>query len=140
MARAFAVNVTLPYPPDYVWAQLTDWSAASDWMSGVDRLTSEGPSGVGTRLTFHARGQQRTAMITEWVPTKAVTVRSVQGTVTADYRYTLEPAGEAQTRVQLDATCTATGFIGWFGPLLRFAMRQADQGQLDALAAVLAQR
>lgn len=133
MKEAFRVERTIHRPVDEVWAGLTNWSEAARWMSGIDRLEAGGDTTVGTTLTFYTRGRDRTATIAECEPGQILSLRSVQGRVTADYTYTLE-AKEDATVVRLVATCELRGWFGLLGPIVRLAMAQADRGQLDQLA------
>ena len=72
---------------------------------------------------------------TRWMPgVDALTLRSVQGGVTADYVYTCSAYGDG-TRVRLLADCSMTGPVRLLSPLIRTAIRRADSGQLDAFAA-----
>ena len=132
MSQAFAVETTIEQPADVVWATLTDWARMPEWMNGLDRAALEGPAQEGATLTFHARGKDRTSTLTRFEPDRALTLRSVQGSVTADYRYTLTP-GDAGTHVSLVADCSAGGLWRLLWPLLKVAIRSADGGQLEAL-------
>jgi hypothetical protein len=118
-----------------VWAALTDWDDAAGWLK-VDRIVAEGPTAMGTRLVFTARGRDRSSEITELDPGRSITLRSVQGGVTADYRYTVEPDGDA-TRLTLVADVATRGPWRLLAPVIRTAIRRTDAGQLDALAGVL---
>ena len=60
-------------------------------------------------------------------------LRSVQGGVTADYRYAVEPAGTGAL-VTLDADVRTRGAVRLLGPVIRAAIRRADRSQLDRLA------
>ena len=98
------------------------------------RLRAHGPTAVGTPLVFTARGKERTGQIAALDPGRSVTVRSTQGGVTADYRYTCVRLGES-TRVTLVAEVTMSGPWRLLGPVIRLAVRRSDSGQLDAFAA-----
>lgn len=136
MAKAFSARATIDRPIEEVWASLIDWDKAPRWMRGIDSMSSDGETTVGTRLEFVARGRERTSEVVGLEPGRSVTLRSVQGGVSADYAYRLEPVSPEATAITLDATCDADG-LGWriAGPLIRFAMRRSDGGQLDALKA-----
>jgi uncharacterized protein YndB with AHSA1/START domain len=131
MSRAFSVTRQIDHPADEVWRQLTDWDRAAGWL-GVDSIRAEGPTQVGTTLRFVTRGKERTSEITELEPGRWITLRSQQGGVTADYRYTVEPAA-AGSRVTLTADVRTAGAWALAGPLIRTAIRRTDGGQLDAL-------
>ena len=133
MAKAFAVTTTIDRASEEVWAALVDWSRAPTWMRGIDSMTASGPNEIGTDLLFRARGKDRPASITAIEPGRAITLRSVQGGVTADYRYRVDPIDGSRTAVLLEADCSTTGLWSAIGPLLRFVMKRTDLGQLEAL-------
>lgn len=124
MTTAFTASTTVERPAPEVWERLTDWPAAAAWMPGVESVRVE-----GTRLTFRARGRERTGRIEVLEPGRSVVVHSAQGGVTAAYTYTCEPDGD-RTRVTLTADCRAGGMWRPFGGLLRAVIRRADGGQL----------
>lgn len=133
MSNVFAVEATIDKPADHVWSALTDWDHAHLWMNGVDSMTAHGPTAAGTKLTFHARGKERPSEIAACETGKSIVLRSVQGGVTADYTYSLEPLGERRTQVKLSASCQTRGAWTLLSPLLRYAVKKTDSGQLEAL-------
>jgi uncharacterized protein YndB with AHSA1/START domain len=138
MTRAFTATREIDRPAEQVWAWLTDWDAAAGWL-GVDAIRADGPTAVGTTLTFTARGKERTSEISALAPGRSVTLRSRQGGVTADYTYGVEPAGPA-SRVTLVADVATRGAWALAGPMIRAAIRRTDRGQLDAFDRELAAR
>jgi hypothetical protein len=96
-------------------------------------MHASGPTSSGTRVVFTVRGRERTSEIVAVDPGRSVTLRSVQGGVTADYTYTCAPDGRG-TRVTLVATCRISGRTRLLGPVVRTAIRRADSGQLEAFA------
>lgn len=133
MARAFAVTQSVDRPVDQVWTELTDWEHAPLWMKGVDSARANGDPVVGTIVYFRARGKERSSRITAVSPGRSLTLRSVQGGVTADYTYSLESDGNGRTRMSLVADCDTRGVWTVLGPLLRGVIRRTDGGQLTAL-------
>jgi carbon monoxide dehydrogenase subunit G len=134
MTEVFSAETTIDRPVDAVWARLIDWDTAARWMSGVDALHANGPTEMGTTLVFTTRGRERIGQIAALDPGRSITLRSVQGGVTADYVYTCARHGEG-TRVSLVAGCTMTGPVRLFSPMIGSAIRKADGGQLNAFAA-----
>ena len=134
MTEVFTAQTTIDRPVDSVWARLVDWDIAARWMPGVDALRAQGPTAIGTTLVFTTRGKQRTGQIGALDPGRSITLRSIQGGVTADYVYTCTPYGDG-TRVSLVADCRMTGPVRLLSPMIRSAIRRADSGQLDAFAA-----
>ena len=119
-----------------MWEQLTDWDRAAEWL-GVDSIRAEGPTAVGTELVFRARGKDRRSEIVALDPGRSITLRSRQGGVTADYTYTVEPAGTG-SRATLVADVRTAGLWSLLGPVIRGAIRKEDAGQLEALERALA--
>jgi len=134
MTEVFTAETTIGRPVDAVWARLIDWDIAARWMSGADALRADGPTVAGTTLVFTTRGKERTGQIAALDPGRSITLRSIQGGVTADYIYMCTRHGEG-TRVRLVADCRMAGPVRLLGPVIRFAIRNADSGQLDAFAA-----
>jgi uncharacterized protein YndB with AHSA1/START domain len=138
MTQAFSVTRDLDRPAGAVWDQLTDWDRASGWL-GVDSIRAGGPTAVGTELVFHARGKDRRSEIVALEPGRSITLRSRQGGVTADYTYTVEPAGTG-SRATLTADVRTAGPWALLGPVIRGAIRREDSGQLEALERALTAR
>ncbi len=136
MESVFDAETVIAAPRAEVWAALTDWTRAPEWMDGVEALDADGPVAPGTVLTFTWNGRGRESAIVEAVPSEAMTIRSVQRGVTADYAYVLEDHPDG-TRVLLTATCATSGLQRLLGPVLKDAMRRTDSGQLEALRAAI---
>jgi carbon monoxide dehydrogenase subunit G len=137
MTTAFTAEATLDHPVGAVWERLVDWDNAHRWMPGVQAVRANGPVVAGSTLVFISRGKQRSATIAAVDPGRSFTLRSVQGAVTADYTYECVAAGRG-TRIRLVADCSMTGPTRLFGPVIRYAIRRADGGQLAAFAATFA--
>lgn len=135
---ALSTRETIGARPDEVWAALTDWDNAPEWMPGIDSMTAEGDLARGTQITFRARGRDRRSTIAGVEPGRSLLLRSEQGGVTADYSYELNGTDDDRTEVSLVATCRTRGPI-WSAaaPLLRIAMRRADRSQLVRLKALV---
>ena len=138
MVQAFTTSREIGHPAEQVWRQLTDWEHAAGWL-GVDSIRADGPTQVGTTVRFVTRGKERTSEIAALDPGRSITLRSRQGGVTADYTYTVEPAGES-TRVGLVADVVTRGPWTLAAPAIRAAIRRTDSGQLDALDREMAAR
>jgi uncharacterized protein YndB with AHSA1/START domain len=138
MVEAFAVDRVVDQPADQVWRHLTDWAGAARWL-GVDSISADGPTAIGTTLRFVTRGRERTSEISALDVGRTITLRSRQGGVTADYTYTVEPAPPG-TRVGLVADVRTSTAWTPAGPLIRAVIRRTDAGQLDALRRSIAAR
>ena len=134
MTRTLSVEEEIQRPAAEVWEALTDWKNAHRWMPGTEGMTAEGETAAGTKLTFRARGADRSSEIVHCDAGKSIVLRSVQGGVSADYRYELHDLGGRSTRVTLVADCQVTGlFLRIVSPLLRIAIRLSDGKQLRLL-------
>jgi hypothetical protein len=116
---------------------MTDWAHAADWMTGVENLRADGPLEVGTSLVFTARGKERRSEIVDIDPGRLLTLRSVQGGVTADYRYEVEPVDDGSSTVSLRAECATTGAWSIVGPVIRRLVKRTDGDQPDRLKALV---
>ena len=140
MTQTISVAETINRPPEHVWAVLTDWPGAVRWMNGIESMSIDGETAKGARVRFFTRGQNRDSLITHCVPGRSITLRSQQSGVSADYTYAIEPAGESCSRVSLEAECHFSGLrFRLLGPLIGFAIRRTDGGQIAALKRVIEQ-
>lgn len=137
VTTAFTSRTTVGDSVGAVWERLVDWDTAHRWMPGVDAVHARGPVAAGSTVVFTARGKERLATIAALEPGRRITLRSVQGGVTADYTYECVPDGR-DTRVGLVADCSMTGPVRLLAPVIRYAIRRADGGQLTAFAATFA--
>ena len=138
MSRTFAVEETIQRPATQVWEALTDWSNAHRWMPGIEGMTADGETTEGTKLIFRARGAERLSTIAHCDAGRSIVLRSVQGSVTADYRYEIHALDEHSARVTLVADCQISGLLMRVAsPLLRIAIKMADGKQLKLLKAAV---
>ena len=138
MTRTLSVEEEIQRPAVEVWESLIDWKNAHKWMPGIEGMAAEGETVAGTKLTFRARGAERSSAIVHCDAGKSIVLRSVQGGVTADYRYEVHDLDGRSTRVTLVADCQITG-LWWriMSPLLRIAIRFSDGKQLRLLKAMI---
>lgn len=133
MAATFSAESTIDRPAAEVWAALTRWEDAPEWMSGIDSMIAGGPTEVGTKLTFRARGKERSSEIVALDEGRSVVLRSVQGGVSADYEYGVEPVDQSTSRVALVAECSTSGWWTLVSPFIGLAIRRTDGVQTEAL-------
>ncbi len=138
MTGTISLSERIGRPADEVWTVLTDWPNAVRWMNGIESMSIDGDTVEGARIRFSTRGQDRESLITHCVPGRSITLRSEQGGVAADYTYSIEPIGESSSRVSLEAECRFSGLpMRLLAPLIRFAIRRTDGGQIAALKRVV---
>ena len=135
MADGFSVSETIDRPASEVWAYLTDFRHAGDWMTGVEDMIqiTGGALGVGARFKFKARGKERETEVTAWEPGRRLALTSTQGGVTATYEYSLLPSSSGSTELRLEASCHAQGLWKLLHPLVVLAMKRSDSSHLTKL-------
>ena len=138
LTPTLSVEEEINRPAAEVWEGLTDWNNAPRWMPGIEGMAADGETAKGTKLSFHSRGKERSSEIVHCESGTSIVLRSVQGGVTADYRYEIHDIDGRSSRVTLVACCQVTG-LWWrlVSPLLRMAIRFADGKQLRLLKAVI---
>ncbi len=136
MTIAIDATETIHATPAAVWAALTDWPGMTRWMPSAENMHGPTPPTEGGTLTFTARGTERTSSITALEPGKRITLTSVQGPVTAHYRYTIAPDGAA-TKVGLVADILVRGPLKLLAPTIRKSIAKEDGAQLAALKRVV---
>lgn len=139
MPQAFRDDQTILASPHDVWATLTDWSRAAEWMPGVSDMRAAGAIAVGTELSFSARGKARSSTVTALEPGRLITMSSTMPGVHADYTYALEPAGDATT-VSLVTDVVTSGPMKLMGKVIRSAIAKEDGVQLARLKALIESR
>ena len=138
MSLTISVSETISASSEQVWKVLTDWPGAVRWMNGIESMSIDGETVEGARVQFFTRGRDRESVIAQCEPGRSVTLRSQQGGVTADYTYSVEAVGELSSRVSLEAECHFSGLrYRLLGPLIGFAIRRTDGGQIAALKRVI---
>lgn len=117
--RPIEVSVSIPAPPDAVWADVERIEDHPEWMAdavGIDFSSSQ-RRGVGTRISVLTRvGPFRTTdemEFTEWDPPRVMGV-SHRGLFTGVGRFTLQPEGDG-TRFTWTERIEFPWFLG--GPL-----------------------
>ena len=134
----FSVEERIDAPSAEVWRHLADPALMVEWMDGVESMRSGNGGALmeGGELLFRSRRKERSSTVVELRPERAMTLRSVQGPVTATYRYRMAP-DDRGVRVTLDADCKARGVAFLFKPLISFMIRRVDGGQLKALKTIV---
>ncbi|MDQ3452780.1 MAG: SRPBCC family protein [Actinomycetota bacterium] len=126
----FDVHERLELSPELAWKSLIDWENAPQWMPGVAALRAAAEPAVGAHIVFVARGKERTSTITALEPGRAITMESAQGGVTAAYHYVIEPSDPGAAEIRLRVDCDVRGPMRLIAPIIRSAIRKADQAQL----------
>ncbi|MDQ4137894.1 MAG: SRPBCC family protein [Actinomycetota bacterium] len=138
MTEAFSSTTTVAAAPERVWATITDWSKAPEWMPGTSSFRLEGALRPGAVLHYTARGKERTSTVTDVVTNSSLTLESTVGKVHAAYTYVLSPVAGG-TRVDLSADVRTSGAMRLLDGVIRRAIAKEDSSQLDRLKPLIEQ-
>lgn len=132
-------------PVAIVAAYAADPANAPEWyvnIESVEPLTPP-PLATGSRMTFTARFLGRrltyTYEIVDLVPLERLVMRTAQGPFPMETTYTWRPAGPT-TRMTLRNRGEPAGFAAVTAPMMRGAMRRANQKDLTRLKSILERR
>ena len=133
----FELTRTIRAPIDQVFARLADVEGHNTWMPRrgsilrQTRQTSSGPPGLGTTYEDETTFGTTPGEIVEFDPPRRLlhhwwdSTRSGRIKIEGWPGYTLEPTGENETLVRLDARMRAHGMYGMATPVLkRLAVRE----------------
>ncbi|GAA1336878.1 SRPBCC family protein [Arthrobacter roseus] len=136
MTIAFETEETVNAARTDVWARFTDWTRAQQWLPGVSSVSADGETTDGTILRFnsehHPHGEGATAILHDVVPFQKLTLTTVSGDVSADYRYSFTGTGNA-TRILLVADVAVTGDSESLAESIRERIANAERQQLALL-------
>jgi len=138
-------EAVIPLPVAEVAGYAADPANAPRWYANIASVEWETapPVEVGSRVAFVARFLGRriayTYEVVEYEPRERLVMRTAQGPFPMETTYTWAPV-QGGTRMILRNRGTPAGFGAIAAPVIAAAMRRANQKDLRALAAVLAQR
>jgi uncharacterized membrane protein len=129
-------TIEIGRPAEDVFAYLDEVDKHSEWQDALvsSRVLTDGPVGVGTRVadTRKVPGGPRemTYEITEHQPPRRSAWRGIDGPVRPVGSITVEPAGDARSRVKLELDLQGHGIGVLFAPLARMqASKQIPKDQ-----------
>ena len=138
-------EAVIPLPVAEVAGYAADPANAPRWYANIASVEWETapPVEVGSRVAFVARFLGRriayTYEVVEYEPRERLVMRTAQGPFPMETTYTWASV-QGGTRMILRNRGTPAGFGAIAAPVIAAAMRRANQKDLRALAAVLAQR
>ncbi|MCO1337885.1 hypothetical protein BJH93_03115 [Kocuria polaris] len=123
-------------PQSRVWSLLTDWTAAPEWMPGVDAMHAQGAAAPGQVLKYTSGEHERQLAVVTYEPGGALTLAtgSDGADVRIEYGYLLVANGD-QTRLRLRVGIRVNGAGSDGVDELREALAEAESGQLEAFRA-----
>jgi len=137
-------SIEIERRPEEVFAYLDDPERHGEWQTEIVRakLETDGPVGVGTRVTesrrFGGREQDTSYEITEHDPPHRTAFRGIAGPVRPVGVVTVEPVGDgSRARVAIDFDLQGYGFGKLIAPLARMHARKSIAASQDQLKARL---
>ena len=135
-------SVVVNRPPAAVFEYLTDPANLPQWQSGVTeaRLVSDGPMGVGSRMTdvrsMLGRKMESTVEVTEYEPPKLFSLKSITGPVQFQVRHTLEPS-DGGTKLTFAGQGEPGGFFKLAEPVVARTVERRFKADLETLKDML---
>ncbi|MBY6038317.1 hypothetical protein KUV80_16845 [Fictibacillus nanhaiensis] len=135
MNEIFSETVTIHGSVNDVWYYFIHLEEnASKWMKGIPFIEKETKGDIkeGTKFVFQARGKEHSTILTEYEPMTKATLTSIQGNFQADYTYMFLQENDL-TKITLVAKCDTKGFSKLLTPVIKWAIKKSDAGQLENL-------
>ncbi len=136
-------DIEIDQPREVVAAYAADPDNATAWyenIASVDWRTPP-PLAVGSQLDFTAKFLGRhlsyTYAVAELVPGERLVMRTSEGPFPMETTYTWADAGGGRTRMRLRNRGVPHGFVKLASPFIVFAMRHANQKDLERLKEIL---
>jgi hypothetical protein len=136
-------EVEIARPREGVAAFAADPSNATAWYKNIKAVEWESPPpvGVGSKLRFRARFLGRTLEYTYEVreidPARRFVMATAQGPFPMETTYAWDDAGPGRTKMSLRNRGEPSGFAAVAAPIMRLAMRRANEADLRRLKALL---
>jgi uncharacterized membrane protein len=130
-------------PLEKVAAYAADPDRAPKWYTNIKsvRWQTAKPLAENSRIAFTAyflgRKMEYTYEVTEFIPGKKLVMQTAEGPFPMETTYTWQAVDERRTRMTLRNRGIPTGFSGLLTPLLKIAMKRANQKDLKRLKQLL---
>jgi Polyketide cyclase / dehydrase and lipid transport len=139
-------EIEIELPREEVAAFAADPGNATAWYKNIESVTWETPppARLGSRVRFRARFLGRTLEYTYEVrqidPGRLFVMNTAEGPFPMETTYSWEDAGPGATLMRLRNRGQPAGFARVSAPLMRLAMRRANEADLARLKALLEAR
>ena len=146
MAVDVETEILIARPREAVAAYASDPANAPFWYRNIRSIEWESgpPLAVGSRMAFVAhflgRRMAYTYEVVEWVAGDRLVMSTTDGPFPMETTYTWADAGEGATRMSIRNRGEPGGFFRLAAPLMSRAVRNATQGDLRVLKAMLEDR
>jgi ligand-binding SRPBCC domain-containing protein len=143
MAVDVVTEVEIARPRERVAAFAADPSNATAWYKNIKAVEWETPRPVvvGSKLRFRARFLGRTLEYTYEVreidPARRFVMATAHGPFPMETTYEWDDAGPGRTKMSLRNRGEPSGFAAVTAPIMRLAMRRANEADLRRLKALL---
>jgi len=137
MGKAFKAESVIRRPIEDVWARLTDWANAGEWMRaarGAEYTTfGDEAHGVGSNIRFFRNGGFLVAEISAWDPPEILQLgtrsQMLGSTVETTHTYLLDHVTDSVTSVALETWCMVEGPAKVLTPIIEINRRISDRFQ-----------
>ncbi|MFN2525210.1 MAG: SRPBCC family protein [Actinomycetota bacterium] len=132
-------------PVAEVFEFMAELSKVPDWVAGVREAhpVSGDPRTVGAKIAhvneFMGRTFESTFEVTAWEHERLMVFEVLSGPLRGHSKETLEPLGEASTRVEIEVVGDASGPFKLLGGMAGKAARHQLEASLDTLKSLLEQ-
>jgi uncharacterized membrane protein len=136
-------EIVIKRPRDEVCAFASDPTNAPDWYKNIKAIDWETspPAAVGSRIRFRAqflgRDLEYTYEVREFEPGRRFVMSTAQGPFPMETTYTWEDAPDGATKMTLRNRGEPSGFAAVTAPVMKRAMRKANEGDLRRLRELL---
>jgi uncharacterized membrane protein len=136
-------EIEIKRPRDEVFAFASDPANAPAWYKNIEAIDWETspPAAVGSRIRFRAQFLGRTLEYTyevrEFEPGRRFVMSTAQGPFPMETTYTWEDAPDGATKMTLRNRGESSGFAAVTAPVMKRAMRKANEGDLRRLRRLL---
>ncbi|GLR18958.1 SRPBCC family protein [Portibacter lacus] len=136
-------QVEIDKPISLVSAYASDPDNTTSWYVNIDSIEwiTPKPLQVGSLLAFKARFLGKdlsyTYEVVESIPNKKFVMRTADGPFPMETTYTWEALSAEKTKMTLRNRGNPTGFKVFLAPLMKMAMRRANNNDLQKLKEIL---
>ncbi|WP_265447051.1 DUF952 domain-containing protein [Flexivirga meconopsidis] len=120
--------VVIPNDVGTVWETLIDWQRAGRWLPGVNTITADGPTAVGTRLTYLTTDGAFVSTVTAVDRGSLLQIRSERDDITATHSFHL---GRAFSEGRTATVLTLVAEVDGTASEAALAQARADVGSAD---------